>query len=209
MKFAVIGAGSGGQCMAAHLTQLGHEAVLYDIDQQKLHALQKRGEILLENKLTGAYRIACITSDIQVAVTRAGFCHGCYHNRRTWGGGRSDGSLYKAGTDCGIASWTLWRGGLLCSCSPEKWVPGASAYCRVSNADLWMPADRDWPHLCDWDQEDRSFGSLSQQRHGADSEKNIAGLSTVSGRCFCFGDFHVDFRLFDARDSHSDEYQPH
>lgn len=34
MKFAVIGAGSGGQCMAAHLTQLGHEAVLYDIDQQ-------------------------------------------------------------------------------------------------------------------------------------------------------------------------------
>ena len=73
MKFAVIGAGSGGQCMAAHLTQLGHEAVLYDIDQQKLHALQKRGEILLENKLTGAYRIACITSDIQVAVTRADF----------------------------------------------------------------------------------------------------------------------------------------
>ena len=73
MKFAVIGAGSGGQCMAAHLTQLGHEAVLYDIDQQKLHTLQKRGEILLENKLTGAYRIACITSDIQVAVTRADF----------------------------------------------------------------------------------------------------------------------------------------
>ena len=192
MKFAVIGAGSGGQCMAAHLTQLGHEAVLYDIDQQKLHALQKRGEILLENKLTGAYRIACITSDIQVAVTRADFV------------------MVVTTTDAhGIASWTLWRGGLLCSCSPEKWVPGASAYCRVSNADLWMPADRDWPHLCDWDQEDRSFGSLSQQRHGADSEKNIAGLSTVSGRCFCFGDFHVDFRLFDARDSHSDEYQPH
>lgn len=195
--------------MAAHLTQLGHEAVLYDIDQQKLHTLQKRGEILLENKLTGAYRIACITSDIQVAVTRADFVMVVTTTDAHGAVAEAMAPYIMAGTDCGIASWTLWRGGLLCSCSPEKWVPGASAYCRVSNTDLWMPADRDWPHLCDWDQEDRSFGSLSQQRHGADSEKNIAGLSAVSGRCFCFGDFHVDFRLFDACDSHSDEYQPH
>lgn len=73
MKFAVIGAGSGGQCMAAHLTQMGHEAALYDIDHQKLHVLKERKGITLENKLTGNYQIACITSDIQEAVFGADF----------------------------------------------------------------------------------------------------------------------------------------
>ena len=32
-RFAVLGAGNGGQALAAHLTLLGQDVSLYDIDQ--------------------------------------------------------------------------------------------------------------------------------------------------------------------------------
>jgi len=42
MKFAIIGAGAGGQSMAALLTSQGHSAKLYDIDKEKIRKLQER-----------------------------------------------------------------------------------------------------------------------------------------------------------------------
>ncbi len=71
MRFAVIGAGSGGQCMAAHLTLLGHSVSLYDVDTEKLSKLQKQKSITLENKLEGTAEIDRITPDIGEAVQDA------------------------------------------------------------------------------------------------------------------------------------------
>lgn len=71
MRFTVIGAGSGGQCMAAHLTQLGHSVSLYDIDREKISRLQERGSITLENRLTGSAVIHRITPDLGEAVQGA------------------------------------------------------------------------------------------------------------------------------------------
>ncbi len=34
-RFAVLGAGNGGQALAAHLTLLGQDVSLYDIDQDR------------------------------------------------------------------------------------------------------------------------------------------------------------------------------
>ena len=53
LKFAIIGAGAGGQSMAAILTSKGYIAKLYDIDKEKIHRLQELKTI----KVTGV--IAC------------------------------------------------------------------------------------------------------------------------------------------------------
>ena len=39
--FAVIGAGNGGQAMAAHLTLSGYAVHLFDANQEKIKELQK------------------------------------------------------------------------------------------------------------------------------------------------------------------------
>jgi len=42
IKYAVIGAGNGGQSMAGHLALMGYEVSLYDIDSKKINK-RKRG----------------------------------------------------------------------------------------------------------------------------------------------------------------------
>ena len=49
LKFAIIGAGAGGQSMAAILTSKGYSAKLYDIDKEKIRRLQELKTI----KVTG------------------------------------------------------------------------------------------------------------------------------------------------------------
>ena len=49
LKFAIIGAGAGGQSMAAILASKGYGTKLYDIDQEKIHRLQELKTI----KVTG------------------------------------------------------------------------------------------------------------------------------------------------------------
>lgn len=66
--FAVIGAGNGGQAMAAHLTLLGHTVNLQDINQQKIEMLQEKGAIVLEGKIEGSAKIAKITKDLGEAI---------------------------------------------------------------------------------------------------------------------------------------------
>ena len=71
MKIAVIGAGNGGQTMAGHLSMMGYEVCLYDIDVEKMDVLKKSGGIQLEGCLHGYGKVGCITTDIEEAVTGA------------------------------------------------------------------------------------------------------------------------------------------
>lgn len=67
-RFAVLGAGNGGQALAAHLTLLGQDASLYDIDQKKIKQLRERESFTLAGKLSGTVKIPCITDSLQEAV---------------------------------------------------------------------------------------------------------------------------------------------
>lgn len=69
MKVAIIGAGNGGQTMAAHLSLLGHKVSLYDIDVPKIEKLKSLGYIELEGLLQGKVIINCITTDLVEAVS--------------------------------------------------------------------------------------------------------------------------------------------
>lgn len=68
MKIAIIGAGNGGQTMAGHLSMMGYEVSLYDIDVEKISALKKLGGVKLEGRLQGYGKVDCITTDIAEAV---------------------------------------------------------------------------------------------------------------------------------------------
>lgn len=67
-KLAVLGAGNGGQALAGHLTLLGQDVSLYDIDREKVQALQSRGEITLSGKLEGTVSISLITDSLGEAL---------------------------------------------------------------------------------------------------------------------------------------------
>lgn len=71
MKIAIIGAGNGGQTMAGHLSMMGHEVSLYDIDIKKMDVLKQLGGIQLEGCLQGYGKISCITTDIGEAIDGA------------------------------------------------------------------------------------------------------------------------------------------
>ena len=71
MKVAIIGAGNGGQTMAGHLSMLGFEVGLYDIDVIKIEELKKLGGIKLDGRINGYVPISCITADIKKVVVDA------------------------------------------------------------------------------------------------------------------------------------------
>lgn len=53
MKFTIIGAGNGGQSMAAHLTLLGHQISLYDIQESLIECINKNNGIEAEGFIQG------------------------------------------------------------------------------------------------------------------------------------------------------------
>lgn len=69
LKFAIIGAGAGGQSMAAILTSQGHSAKLYDIDTEKIRKLQTLKAI----KVTGVIECEAmpdvITDSVEEVMT--------------------------------------------------------------------------------------------------------------------------------------------
>ena len=71
MKFAIIGAGNGGQAIAGFLGSIGYEVSLYDIDTKRIEKIQGKGGIQLHGKLNVFGRIECITTDLAVAVKNA------------------------------------------------------------------------------------------------------------------------------------------
>jgi opine dehydrogenase len=72
IRYTVIGAGNGGKAMAAHLAVMGFEVTLYNRTSEKIAAIQARGGITLESQdpagPRGFGRLACVTSDMKVAI---------------------------------------------------------------------------------------------------------------------------------------------
>lgn len=71
MKIAVIGAGNGGQSISGYLSMQGYEVSLYDIDTERIKALQERGGIQMEGCIEGFGKVACFSTDIAETVHSA------------------------------------------------------------------------------------------------------------------------------------------
>lgn len=70
MKFTIIGAGNGGQSMAAHLTFLKQEVVLYDIQEELIHKINQNGGVKAEGVLEGFAHVKA-TTDLKLAMEDA------------------------------------------------------------------------------------------------------------------------------------------
>lgn len=70
-NFAVIGAGAGGQSMAAILTEQGYRVRLHDIDQEKVDALNALKAIEVTGKHTAKAKPELITTSIAAAMEGA------------------------------------------------------------------------------------------------------------------------------------------
>ena len=68
-KVAVLGAGNGGQAMAADLALRGFSTNLWNRSQERITPLQNQGGIHLEGLLTGFSRPALITCNLEDAVS--------------------------------------------------------------------------------------------------------------------------------------------
>ncbi len=72
MKIAVIGAGNGGQAIAAFLSSKGAEVRLYDYDTAKVENLNAKGNVIeLCGQLCLKAEIACISNDMRQVVADA------------------------------------------------------------------------------------------------------------------------------------------
>lgn len=68
IKFAVLGAGNGGQAMAAYLALKGYEVNLYNKSQSRIEAVKKEGGIHLSGVFAGFGRMNKVTTDIEEAI---------------------------------------------------------------------------------------------------------------------------------------------
>lgn len=68
MKFAVIGAGNGGQAIAGYLGLNNYSVNLFDRSLDKVRALLSKGGIQLGGKIKGFGKINCITNELSEAV---------------------------------------------------------------------------------------------------------------------------------------------
>lgn len=68
-KFAILGAGNGGQCISAYLSLKGYEVSLYDRYESVISPIKEKGSIELKGvSLNGITKLDCITTDIMEAV---------------------------------------------------------------------------------------------------------------------------------------------
>ena len=70
-KIAVIGAGNGGQAIAGHMALSGYQVWIYDIDAEKIAAIQKKGNIALKGEEFGSTRSIQATANLEEAVKNA------------------------------------------------------------------------------------------------------------------------------------------
>lgn len=68
MKFTIIGAGNGGQSMAAHLTLLNQDVVLYDIQTDLINKIKENGGIKAEGLIEGFAEVHA-TTDLEFAIS--------------------------------------------------------------------------------------------------------------------------------------------
>ncbi|MEW6724420.1 MAG: NAD/NADP octopine/nopaline dehydrogenase family protein [Bacillota bacterium] len=69
--FAVLGAGHGGQAMAAHLALQGFPTVLWNRSRAKIEDIQRRGGIAVEGEVNGFASPELVTADLAAALRRA------------------------------------------------------------------------------------------------------------------------------------------
>jgi len=65
MKIAIIGAGNGGQAMAAHFTMLGHSIRLYNRSLNKISTITETREICLHDKINGKVKIDFVSDNLE------------------------------------------------------------------------------------------------------------------------------------------------
>jgi len=71
-SFAVIGAGSTGQAMAAHLALMGYHVRLYNRHEDRIkNIISRDNSIKLEGRIKGTGRLETVTTDIRQAVRDA------------------------------------------------------------------------------------------------------------------------------------------
>jgi opine dehydrogenase len=68
LKFAVIGAGNGGQAFAGYLAYKGYNVNLYNRTMEKIKKIKQRGYIDLEGSITGRGKLDLVTNDIEQAI---------------------------------------------------------------------------------------------------------------------------------------------
>ena len=68
LKFAVIGAGNGGQAMASHLALMGLKVNLYNRAKERIKDIQKKGGIAVSGAINGFGELNRITTDIKEAI---------------------------------------------------------------------------------------------------------------------------------------------
>ncbi len=71
LKFAVIGAGHGGQAVAGHLTLLGHRVRLFNRSPETIEGIRNAGGISIDGVIRGVARVELLTSDIGEALSGA------------------------------------------------------------------------------------------------------------------------------------------
>ena len=72
IKYAVLGAGNGGQCISAYLTLKGYDVSLYDRYIDVINPIKERGGIELTGvSLNGFAKINTVTTDIEKAISGA------------------------------------------------------------------------------------------------------------------------------------------
>lgn len=68
LKFAVLGAGHGGQAMAGHLALMGYKVNLYNKTPQRIEEIKRQGGIHVSGIYSGFGKLHLVTSDLGHAV---------------------------------------------------------------------------------------------------------------------------------------------
>lgn len=71
MKIAVLGAGNGGQALAAHFTLLGHEVCLYNRSRERLEPILQHGGIRLQGAIKAFVKLNKLTDHLAKAIDGA------------------------------------------------------------------------------------------------------------------------------------------
>ena len=77
LKFAVIGAGNGGQAIAGYLACRGHEVNLYNRTIKKIQRIKFRGYIDLEGCVNGRGRLKLVTESNRTSYKKYRYNYGC------------------------------------------------------------------------------------------------------------------------------------
>ncbi|MBN4063106.1 MAG: NADP transhydrogenase subunit alpha [Alkaliphilus sp.] len=68
LSFSVVGAGNGGQGLAAYLAYKGYDVNLYNRSMKKILNIKKRGYIDLEGNIIGRGHLKLVTNNIEKAI---------------------------------------------------------------------------------------------------------------------------------------------